>query len=237
MRSVVLKAFPGFTADLEGATTWMYLDVLGIVTTGYGNALMTVAAALALPWRHADGSLATPAEVVAEYSAVQNLKGKLDARGRLWTQDGGGIFAQLTKLRLDDAGVTNLVQRTIAADDEALRKRHSDWDVWPGCAQMALLSLEWACGTNYKFPKMDAALAVGDFAAAAREIEMTKEHNPGNDLRARNAANEILMLNASRVQAFGLDPDYLNWTTSLAALEQDAIPTERELPPCDSGEG
>lgn len=237
MRDVVLKAFPGFTRDLEGPTNWMYLDVLGIVTTGYGNAMLTVAPALALPWRHPDGSLATPAEVVAEYSAVQNLKGQRNARGVLWTQCGGGAFAALTKLRLDDEGVTSLVHRTIAADDEALRERYASWEDMPGCAQMGLLSLAWACGSNYHFPKMDAALAAGDFATAAREIEMTPEHNPGNNLAARNKANETLMLNADRVQAFGLDPDYLNWTTSLAALEQDAIPTERELPPCDSGEG
>lgn len=233
MRAIVRATFPvRFTTHFEGATTWLYLDVLGIPTTAFGNALFSAAASAALPWRRADGELATRDEIVAEYFAVQALKGQRNTRGVLWTQCGGGVFEGLTRLRLDADGVSQLVLSTLDRDDADLRARYSDYEDWPGCAQLAVLSLSWACGDRYHFPLMDAALALRDFATAAREIEMTPEHNPGNHLEARNAANRMLMLNAARVQDYRLDPDLLEWTQLLSVSEAATLP-EVPNPPSD----
>lgn len=213
VRAAVFDTFVGFTRDLEGPTSWMYLDVLGYVTTGYGNKIDDLASTTALAWRRPDGTLATRDEVVAEWSGVRNLRGQRNQRGVLWTDCGGGVFSTLTRLRLDAADVSDLVRRTIRHNDAALARRYPAWESWPSCAQMCCHSLAWACGTAYAFPKMDDALLDGDFAAAALETEMTKESNPRNNLSARNAANRILMCNAASVRDLHLDPDTINWTS------------------------
>lgn len=226
MRQVVLDAFPGFTANLEGALSFLYLDSLGIPTTAYGNALFSTAAMCALPWRHADGSFASRDEMIAEYSTIKNLKDVVSPHGVLWPLCGGGAFKPMTRLHLDAAGISTLVQRTIQTNDAAMLKKFPDWEEWPANAQLAIHSLVWACGSAYTFPKMDAALRARDFDTAAREIEMTPKDNPGNDLTRRNAANELLMTNAARVQAYHLDPDSLNWSTLLGV---DDAETQTEL--------
>ncbi len=216
MRQSVLDSFVGFTRDLEGPTNWMYLDVLGLVTTGFGNLINTPASACALPWRHADGSFASRDEIIAEWATVRTHKEM--------APHGGGAFAKVTKLRLDAYGVDSLVRNTIARNDEAMKRRYPDWESWPAAAQMACMSLAWACGSAYAFPDMDRALANRDFETASREIEMTPEHNPGNNLKARNLANETLMRNAQRVEAFHLDPDTLNWTSLLIGSDEETQP-------------
>ncbi len=216
MRQSVLESFVGFTRDLEGAISWMYLDVLGYVTTGYGNLINTPAAATALPWRRHDGTYASRDDILAEWASVRS---RLDM-----APHGGGAFAKVTRLRLDPQGVTDLVRATMGRIDESLRRRYADFESWPACAQLACLSLAWACGSAYHFPQMDRALANRDFLEASREIEMTPEHNPGNHLEARNRCNEILMRNAQRVEAFHLDPSMLNWTSVIGISDRDTEP-------------
>ncbi len=218
MRPSVLESFVGFTRDFEGATTFMYLDVLGYVTTGYGNLINTTAAATALPWRRPDGTYASRDEIIAEWAKVRSH--------REMALGGGMAFAKVTTLRLDAQGVANLVRTTIDRNEVFLAHRYSAYfyETWPACAQMAVHSLAWACGPAYRFPKMDAALADRDFETAAREIEMTPKSNPGNNLKARNRANELLMRNAQRVDAFRLDPDTLNWTSLLGVNEAETLP-------------
>jgi GH24 family phage-related lysozyme (muramidase) len=227
MRASVAEAFPEFTKDLEGGLNYLYLDKLGFPTTGYGNLVNTQTSVCALPWKRPDGSLATRDEIIAEWATIRALIGQRNPHGVLWTDCGGVIFAQFTTIRLDADGVAGLVRRTIEADEDAMKRRYSDWETWPACAQMACMSLAWACGANYDFPKMDRALANRDFAEASREIDMTAMHNPGNDLRRRNHANETLMLNASRVESFDLDPDLLDWTNEIdvsGEITQPSIP-------------
>ena len=228
MRAALPATFVRLTKGFEGATTWLYLAALGIRTTAYGNALFSAPASAALPWfRLADGAPASTDEIVAEYFAVLALKGQRNSRGVLWTDCGGGVFANLTRLRLHDDGVTTLVTATFEKNHADLLVLYPDLDEWPLCAALAVHSLAWACGDAYHFPKMDAALARGDFAMAALEIEMTPEHNPGNHLEARNAANKMLMENAARVRDYHLDPDLVDWTDPICVTD---LPTVPELP-------
>lgn len=215
-RASVQAAFPGFTVRFEGATNWLYLDVLGYVTTGFGNKVDTPREALALPWRRQDGSLATRDEVIADWAMVRSHQ---EMR-----HGGGGAYAKLTRLRLDAEGVSNLVQSRFACNDVALAQRYRDFASWPACAQLAVHSVAWAAGANSPFPRMDAALATRDFATAAQEIEMPPEHNPGNNLDDRNRANKILMLNASRVEAYHLDPELLDWDELLGVHDAETVP-------------
>jgi len=224
MRAAVAESFTGFTRDLEGPTNFMYLDVRGFVTTGYGNLIDDTVSVCALPWRHPDGTFANRDEVIAAWATVRGKRGQRDPHGVPWTDRGGVIFAQFTTLRLDAMGVDALVRGVMSRNDEALKRRYPEWESWPACAQLACMSLAWACGTGYDFPAMDRALANRDFAEASREIEMTPVHNPGNNLKRRNAANETLMANAQRVEAYHLDPSLIEWTAVIGVHDLDTVP-------------
>jgi hypothetical protein len=138
--------------------------------------------------------------------------------------------ATLTDLRLPQDGMTALALEKLDENEGILAKRCATWDVMPACAQMAMHSLAWACGAGAQFPRLFAALDVHDYEAAAVEIHMNEYtpegiHNAG--LVPRNKANAILMRNAARVEAYHLDPDYLNWDS---LITQDDVPTEPEFP-------
>lgn len=179
----------------------MYLDVLGLVTTGIGNLIDTPDDALSLEWLRSDGSVATRREVAAEWTAVK-------ARKDL-AQRGGGAFKAITRLRLSDAGLHDLFNRTLDRMARQLATRFPGFDDWPADAQLATISMAWACGPAFRFPKLAAALNAGDFATAAVECKMNEAGNPG--LKPRNAANRLLYENAAAVVARDLDPELLYW--------------------------
>src|SRR5689334_9275788 len=79
MHQSVKDHFIQFTSPLEGRVHWMYLDVLGLVTTAIGDLIDgsqsrladPASPALSLPWQ-VDGRKATEAEVRADWHAVKS---------------------------------------------------------------------------------------------------------------------------------------------------------------------
>ena len=217
MSDVVRDAFLEFTGPLEGAgVPCLYNDVRGITTIAWGNAVFSAAEAVALPLMHPGGVPATAAEKVAAYQAV-NSNRIADVQG--WT-----YAAKLTTLRLTRDGMAAMAMRKFDANETALMRRCATWGVMPACARLAIHSLAWACGAAAWFPRLFSALDVHDYDAASVEIHMnewTKDAR-GNDIKnhglvPRNVANKILMRNAAKVEAYHLDPDYLNWRTELTS--------------------
>jgi len=180
----ILAAFPAFTAKFEGYTTWMYLDVRGLVTTAVGLLIDPVAEALGLPWLHRDGTAASPSEITAAWTMVKANQGKRLA--------GGGAFAQFTTLRLSKASVDAITVQKMQENENVLHSRFTNWDTLPADAQLAVHSLAWACGPGFDFPKLEAALAVRDWATCAVECQTDAAGNPG--LVPRNLANKALFL-------------------------------------------
>lgn len=207
MRQTVRDNYAAFTSRFEGAVPWMYLDVLGKLTTGIGNLIDSPADAQRLPWRHGlDGPHATPAEIAAAWQAVharQDLK-----------KIGGGqkIWGTLTDLRLDADGIRQLVDGKLQANEAILRTRFPGYDSWPSDAQLGLLSMAWAMGPNFKFPKFEAAVnqLVPDFRTAAGLSHMNTAGNPG--LVPRNTANDSLFTSAADALAQNLDLDQIHWS-------------------------
>lgn len=216
MKPSVRAGFVGFTQPLEGCVPWMYLDVLGLVTTAIGNLVDPIAMAMPLPWTHGDGSLASRNEIASEW-----LKVKSDPvaakRGHLYTEG-------ITSLRLTPEGVDLVVSRKLAQMDAYLASRFPDWEEWPADAQLATLSLSWACGPAFRFPALDQALRERDFAMAAGDCHINEQGNPG--VVPRNRANVSLYRNAAKVLAYKLDPDTLVWPN---VLDSQAV-TLPELP-------
>ncbi len=210
MRAAVAAAFMSFSAKLEGALPFMYLDVKCLVTTAIGNLIDPVALALEVPFVDEDGVAATRAEIFTEWTAVK-------ARRDL-APCGGVAFHKITKLHLTPAGMEHFVLTKAAQVDAYLGQRFPEYPDWPADAQLGLLSMAWAGGPSFYFPRFSAAVKAQDFATAALECHMDDSHNRG--LVPRNAANVILFQNAAAVLASGADPDVLRW------------PQRFEDPPC-----
>ncbi len=215
---VVRAAWLAFTEPLEGGVPFFYLDVRGIVTVAYGNAIFSPADAARLPLMRAGGVPATRDEIVAAYERVL---GDPHAANR------GHLYAKgLTTIRLTREGMGDLALGKYDSNDRILRARVPDWDEMPACARCALHSLAWACGANAHFPRLFSAVNARDFARAALEIhmnEITPEGIRNAGLVPRNVRNRTLMRNAQRVHDFKLDPDTLDWSHDLAVSEPPTL--------------
>jgi len=163
MRTAVLKCFPTFTARFEGYLRYMYLDVKGLVTTGRGN-LLTPDVAVMLPWKTEDGILATHAQILEEYQMVE-LRRDLD-------QKGGGAYGSIATLFLDDSAVDTLTNSKCLNMECILKQRFPYWEQWPACSQLATLSLSWACGPRFHFPKFEVAAHSQDWLGCAAECSI-----------------------------------------------------------------
>jgi GH24 family phage-related lysozyme (muramidase) len=195
MRRIVADKWVAFNRDLEGELRHMYLDTKGLCTTGLGNLIDPLSHALSLPWMRPDGRLASEHEIAREWRIV---KGRQDMAPR-----GGVAFGAITTLRLQPVDVAALIRRKLFQFDGQLRERFgAQWDEWPASAQMACLSMSWALGAKFKFPKFSAAARSGDFLGMAAECEMGPKHGT---IIERNRRNRLLLEYAATCA----DPDTL----------------------------
>jgi GH24 family phage-related lysozyme (muramidase) len=185
--------FVPFTAPLEGVVPWMYLDVKGLVTVAIGILIDPVETALGLPFVKKDGTAATREEIAAEWTHVK-------ATTRLAHQ-GHRAAEHETKLRLTDAGVEQVVFAKLDEMWGALSQRFPEIATWPADAQLATLSMAWACGPWFKFGTLETALRARDFATAAGACMISEAGNAG--IAPRNKANRELYLAAAKVESGG----------------------------------
>lgn len=205
-RPAVSAAFPGFTERFEGFTLYPYQDVKGLVTVGVGCLIDPLEAALPLPWvNQHDGSAMPPEEVARQWTA---LKGDPSLKGRT-----AGYQAAFTTMRLTHATVDDLVQQHLAVNDTFLDRRFAWYRSAPADAQLGALSMAYAMGPAFQFPKFEAACEDDDWATAAKECRIDTTGNPG--VATRNSANALLFSNAYAVAKNGWDPSTLYWPTSL----------------------
>lgn len=215
MRESARSAFVAFTSPLEGVVRWMYLDVKGLVTCAIGNLVDPVQMALPLPWVHGDGSPASRAEIAAEWMRVK-ADPVAARRGHRYTEG-------ITNLRLTPEGIDLVVSRKLSQMDQYLASRFGDdWEDWNACAQLATLSMSWACGPAFRFPALEQALRARDFDAAAIHCTIQEAGNPG--VVPRNRANRVLYRNAARIDAFKLDPSLINYDAVLGVQDADTQP-------------
>jgi GH24 family phage-related lysozyme (muramidase) len=196
---VVRSSFVAFSTRFEGAIPWLYLDVRGLVTTAIGVLVDPVELAFPLPLKWPDGKPATRTQIAAEWWTIKR-EGSLAHRG---AQAAGKVAV----LRLDQADVEALTLRKLDAMVAHLERRFPGFSTWPAPAQLGVLSMAWACGPAFAFPKCEAALRALDFALAAEECTIREEGNAG--VRPRNIANRTLFLEAAEALEQGRDPDVL----------------------------
>lgn len=223
MRASVRNAFVAFNAPLEGVIRHMYLDVKGLVTTAIGVLIDPVPYALTLPWLRADGTRATREEIVGEW---QRIRARQD-----WRKRGGKKYGEIALLHLDEEGLLAAVSKKLGEMDQSLAHRFGPlWESWCADTQLGILSISWAAGPAFHFPRFEAAARAGDWLLAAQECSLdedgpdnivgTDDDNPG--VRPRNEGNRVLFKNAAVVAKDGLDPAVLYWPRDLLT---DATPT------------
>jgi GH24 family phage-related lysozyme (muramidase) len=224
MRDAVKSAFVPFTTPLEGVVPWLYQDVKGLVSIGIGNLVDPIVLAMVLPLVRADGTPAQRDEIAAEWLRVKN-QGP-DGRGRTAAELGHTYARKVTTLHLTDEGIERLVGGKLDQMDRYLAARFPEYPGWPADAQLGTLSMAWACGPAFRFPKLEAALRACDFDTAAVECFMPEEATISG-LRPRNKANRVLFRNATRSP----DPDVLFWPRDLAS-EANTLPQFDVVHPC-----
>lgn len=190
MRSVISDRFFSWSQRFEGYVAWMYLDVKGLVTTGVGNLIDPVGAALVLPWKRADGSLATQGEIASEWRTIKTHT-ELAKLGHV-------VAKRYCKLHLEHDDVEKLVQQKLAANWDWMRKHYFPaCDEWPATAQLATSSMAWALGAGFPvtFKNYAAAAKKRDWAGCAAACKISTKNNAG--VAPRNEANKALLLKAA----------------------------------------
>jgi hypothetical protein len=197
-----------FTGQLEGVISHFDRCISERVTIAYGVMVEPVAVAMALPMVHTDGRPATREEIAAEWARVKAAPGLGKAGHR--------AARPLCLLHLTPQGIEAVTWARLDEMCKALLERFPAFASWPADAQLAVLSLAWACGTSFDYPRCVAAIGRQDWATAAAECRIRVP-----DLPDRSEAQRRHFLAAARVAALGLDPAEL-FTGDLAAppLEQ-----------------
>jgi GH24 family phage-related lysozyme (muramidase) len=219
MRSSVLSAFPAFTKKFEGYLPYMYLDILGYVTTGAGNLVDPVSLALALPWQNADGSASSQADIEAAWNAVDAERS--DPKGQTQTSGlatkYGQAFGGVTSIRLTDDAIDALVQSQMATNEQTIVSHVPGWEDLYADAQLGVMSMAWAMGAGFlgSFPAFTQALnkSPPDYAAAKANAGFR-----GSGVATRIAANAIAFQNAHDAQAAGADPETLYYPGTYSGL-------------------
>jgi hypothetical protein len=239
MREVVRQVFYAFNKPMEGDVPWFYQDVKGLVSIGVGLLCDPIQLAMNLPMVHPDGTPAARDEIAAEWMRIKSLPP--NAKGQTAAQLGHLYAKPHTRLRLTQEGLEQTLLGKLHQMNTYLAKRFDSYEAWPADAQLGVLSLSWACGPAFRFPRCEVALRSLDFRTAAVECFMPEERTISG-LRPRNRVNRQLFCNAAIVHEQERDPDVLYWPRDLLGEEEtqpdlvpgsqpDEIPLPQAPPP------
>lgn len=195
MKQSVLDTWFSFSRQFEGDIAWPYLDVKNLVTIGIGNLIDPVSEALKLDFT-IDGRPATEAEIRYGWQCVKAAKA--------FSKAGAKPFEKVSKLRLSKNAIESLVLSKLRSNEQYLAGRFKDWESLPASAQMGVLSMAWAMGPAFKFPKFEKALNARDYKTCAAECKIDETGNAG--VVARNEANKKLFL-----FCLAGDPEVVSW--------------------------
>jgi hypothetical protein len=192
MKDSVKNIFPEFSKNFEGYVNWMYLDIKGLVTCGIGNLIDPVSLAISLPFTKKDGSRASQDEIKAEW---KQIKGRSEL-----AKQGHKSAMKYCTLRISDEAISNLVRTKLEQNEDYLIKHHfPEFNDWPADAQLAILSMAWALGSNFPatWIKLKAACVTRNWALAALNCHINEVGNAG--IKPRNEVN-VKLFNSAAIQ-------------------------------------
>lgn len=199
-RPSVIATAPTFQERFEGFTQYPYADVKGLITVGVGCLIDPLTDDVTgLPWAIADVPV-DKSEVAIQWSKLKQS----GLAGRT-----AGYQSQFTTIRLSHAAVNDLFDSRMAHFDAFVARRFAWYATAPGDAQLGVLSMAWAMGPAFAFPRWEAYCETGDWSGAATECRIDTTGNPG--VAARNSANVVLFGNAASVVKNGWDVEAVHW--------------------------
>ena len=139
----------------EGVRSYMYLDTVGVVTTGCGHAIFRSQDAVVLPFRRfKDNLLATPQEIITSWSRLKYQTGipKLQADKSLY---------------LTEPDIESLIMKDLSRFQPIMDKTFPAFDSYPQSVQLGLWDMVWQLGSFIHFPKFVAYVKLLDWAGAA----------------------------------------------------------------------
>jgi len=186
-----------YLTSFEAFVPWMYLDSLGLVTTGIGNLLdpySTYGKKVSFS-RRSDGGRATDAEVKAEFDMV---KSKAVAGGHA-PQAGFQsykAFESITKLRASKEDVDAAVRTALKAHEAAAVQYFGrDFTTLPADVQVVLVQMSYAGGLKSRQGQLAPFLRKRDFIGARDYTYLSNAKQGRNGYKKYNAAFRILMTN------------------------------------------
>ncbi len=169
----------------EGVVSYMYLDVVGLVTIGVGFMLPNADAATVLNLVRRD--TAAPASVDEKRQDWESVHSQDKAKL-------AQAYKEFTKLDLPDAEIDRELTKRVNDFQRNLTNRFPKFDGFPDQAQTGLVDLIYSLGPRglfNGFPKLCAAANAGDWNACA------EQSSRGNVSATRNADLKQLFLDAA----------------------------------------
>jgi hypothetical protein len=222
MQPAVRSYFQEFNRQFEGFVNVMYLDTHNppLVTTGVGNLIDPIEEAVKLPWMSVMGQPVSETEIRDEWYRVKSATAHSNDHISYW---------QMTaKLKLLPDAINFLILSKLDWMESVIlhRPEFSGFSSYPAEAQLGILSMAWAAGPSFNFPRFEAACSRMDFTTAEEECALDETHNPG--LKPRNIANQKLFRNAQLVLQYGLGKTkiwYPNETAPAPSAPSDHLPS------------
>ena len=193
MRTSVRQRLISFQESHELSVSWMYKDSKGLVSTGIGfliNGSADQAIAIGGWVDKGSGMTATNQEIRDEWQMIKDRSGPCDWR----------TMEALTNLRLPRKVIDDHVIKLAQSNINWLKSHGHDWDAYPADGQLGLLSLAWN-GLG-KYPRCLEVIKNGNWFYAAGEATF-------KGIPKRQEQTQMLLCNAGRVIARGLDPEVL----------------------------
>jgi GH24 family phage-related lysozyme (muramidase) len=228
MHPSVRAQWHAFSEPFEGRVHGLYVDVIGFVTTGVGNLVDPIDAALALPWKLPDGSLASESQIRADWERVKSDSERLKRLNHTHA-------LELTTIRLTDEDIDELVRKRLAEHERYFVRTFTRFDDMPADAQLGIHSLAWAVGPGFtqKFPSFTAAALAGNWRQAAAVAKIREDGNPG--VVPRNKANRLCFENAAAVIESGADRSVLHWPNAFSQSARTPAAPGKPSAPIDPG--
>ncbi len=185
-------------AWFEGYVPYMYLDSLGLVTTGIGNLLDPYSKyGKRVQFRRADGIPASDAELKAEFDLVKSK-----------TTPGGNApqaayrsyraFEPITKLRATLADISLAVLEAVRQHEAAaLQYFGRDFETAPADVQVVLVQMSYAGGLYARKGQLAPWLTKRDYVAAREFTYLSNATQGKAGYKKYNAAFRMMMMNGS----------------------------------------
>src|SRR5262249_17861235 len=198
-----------YLAEFEAYATWMYLDSLGLVTTGIGILLDPYEKyGRVLPWYDKVSMQPVNDEGVIK-TEFQMVKSKNGPKGvPAWSTDPAQNFAYfktfepITQLRAKDSDINSAVLNIGSQKEAACRQYFgADYDRYPADVQVVLTQMSYAGGLSARKHDLIPLLAAHDWLGAREYTYLTNPTQGKAGYAKYNACFRQLMLNAHIVES------------------------------------